>query len=519
MGILDPPAYRKPSGGIPRTDFDTATQSRITNSLQKNDLIFNVKDYGASTSSSDNTAAIQATINAADSAGGGIVWFPPGGVYRTGGLTTKSNVGFMGGGYDLTYSGRGSRISLINGANSSLFTVPWGTVNNWWRDLHLEGNNANQSNTSWGIYYAFNPSNSSPQVYQQAVVYRCAVKGFLTGGVYVGKWNEGVDVISSFIADNAGHGIQIETSDCQVSLCHILANGGDGVRLGNGACRVSDNPSIAGNKRGVVVVSGGSDTVEFSQGTYVGGHVISDNHVDINAQHGIYIQGQANMITGNWIGSNSTSADGSFANVYIDRYLSDGTTTATNNSVPTNTFSYKGGISTRPSYHILIANYGATTTYIDLVGNTYDISTNAVKNGVAVNDWQVLGTQNIGVISGNRFIAPTASSAGVTAPTVSAGAGAGTSPPAPTVSNANDVRGQLFCGSGTSPSAGAIVSLVFNKQYRAVPIVTITPGNSATATLTAYVTPTATGFTIYTVSIPNASQANGTYQWYYQVIG
>jgi hypothetical protein len=52
--------------------------------------VFNVKDFGAlGNSSHDDTAAIQAAITAAQSAGGGIVFFPKGGYRITSRLTIQ----------------------------------------------------------------------------------------------------------------------------------------------------------------------------------------------------------------------------------------------------------------------------------------------------------------------------------------------------------------------------------------------------------------------------------------------
>jgi polygalacturonase len=53
---------------------------------------FNIIDYGAiSDNSTINTLAIQSTIDAAASSGGGLVYFPPG-AFKTGGLNMSSNV-------------------------------------------------------------------------------------------------------------------------------------------------------------------------------------------------------------------------------------------------------------------------------------------------------------------------------------------------------------------------------------------------------------------------------------------
>lgn len=74
--------YVKPSGGIPSSDLTAAVQASLSksdNAVQKGDIVFNVKDYGAKgDGSTDDTAAIQAAIAAVQNASGGTVFFPQG---------------------------------------------------------------------------------------------------------------------------------------------------------------------------------------------------------------------------------------------------------------------------------------------------------------------------------------------------------------------------------------------------------------------------------------------------------
>ena len=68
--------------------------------------VINVKDYGATGDGvTDDTAAIQAAIDASEAAGGGIVYFPPGD-YRTTSVLTVDNVG-------VTLMGAGRQATII----------------------------------------------------------------------------------------------------------------------------------------------------------------------------------------------------------------------------------------------------------------------------------------------------------------------------------------------------------------------------------------------------------------------
>ncbi|MEH3055499.1 MAG: glycosyl hydrolase family 28-related protein [Patulibacter minatonensis] len=473
---------------------------------------YNVEDFGAvGDNSTNNTAAIQSAIDAADAAGGGVVFFPKG-TYKTGKLTCASNVYFAGVSYDIAYTARGSRLSLISGTNDDMFFVPWGVRNVCFDDLHLEGNYANQSGTSRGIAFAEDPANTGPQSYQQAHIRRCSVKGFLTAGIYVGKWNEGVDTVQSFVANNAGHGIWIETSDCQVSQNHILANGGDGVRLGNSSCVVSNNSSISGNLRGVAVVSGGAGA-SYSSGTAISQHQIIGNHLDFNLRQGVYVQGNHTSVVGNLIATNGAEANNTYANVEFAGQLTDSSWTI-GNVLSNNVFGpMRPGQTNKPSYHINVSPLsGANLVPIREANNTFDMS--GCFQSTPTNDWSFVQASAAGRLVGGHLVISHPGS-----PTVAAGAAAGTSPPSPAVTG-NDGRGQLFSGTGTSPATGVLATMTFNKPYRdAAPTVVLTPGNAATAALQAYVSTTTTGFSINLAAAAAASQSGSTYQWFYSVIG
>jgi hypothetical protein len=107
-------------------------------------------------------------------------------------------------------------------------------------------------------------------------------------------------------------------------------------------------------------------------------------------------------------------------------------------------------------------------------------------------------------------------------PTVAAGAGLGTSPPAPAISaDSNDERGTVTFGSGTTPPGGALVTVTFvqPRDPNRLPRVMLQESTLAAAGVDLAVTSvTSTGFTVSSnTRNVAASQAAGTYGFYYSV--
>lgn len=93
---------------------DALTPAAI-GAVAKSDLVFNVKDYGAvGNGATDDKAAIQAAINAANSAGGGTIYYPRATYALTTGLTSYSNV---------IHRGEPGTVLLATGTQTSMFTM------------------------------------------------------------------------------------------------------------------------------------------------------------------------------------------------------------------------------------------------------------------------------------------------------------------------------------------------------------------------------------------------------------
>lgn len=109
-------------------------------------LAYDVRTYGAvGDGATDDTAAIQAAIQAATSTGGGVVFYPPGTYLVSAELTIVSNVCHVG-------SGNASVIKAAPTLTTALFAVTvaaGGTLHDaTWEDLTLDGNS-----TSTGTIY------------------------------------------------------------------------------------------------------------------------------------------------------------------------------------------------------------------------------------------------------------------------------------------------------------------------------------------------------------------------------
>ena len=117
--------------------------------------VYNVLDYGAvGDGVTDDRAAVQSAHDAAEAAGGGVVFYPPG-TYLFATATTGSTA-LNWDGNDVYHEGCGAGVSIIklaDGADLHLFnidTVTRGGI----RGLEINGNRANQTTAGHGIRLA-----------------------------------------------------------------------------------------------------------------------------------------------------------------------------------------------------------------------------------------------------------------------------------------------------------------------------------------------------------------------------
>jgi hypothetical protein len=117
----------------------------------------NVKDYGAlGDAATDDSTAIQAAMDAANTAGGGIVFFPPGTYIINATVTIYSKVHIRGVGIEATILKlkNTTNVDILKGQNFATLTGTNGTggIYNWSvSDLTIDGNKANNATAGYGL--------------------------------------------------------------------------------------------------------------------------------------------------------------------------------------------------------------------------------------------------------------------------------------------------------------------------------------------------------------------------------
>jgi hypothetical protein len=208
---------------------------------------WNVKAHGAlGDGSTDDTTAIQAAMDAANTAGGGMVYFPPG-TYITTAITIYSQIKIVGAGPEL------SVVKMKASTNTQVFTstgfsgltggnTGGGIAGFEIRDLAVDGNKANNTTAGVGIRiygYDFRIDNVN-------------VRNCKGTGIYC-EWGSGTSAVtpdnfeSSFIGikshDNGGDGFDLRgPHDSMLVNCIAYLNAGNGFSCkGNGGAMVFSN--------------------------------------------------------------------------------------------------------------------------------------------------------------------------------------------------------------------------------------------------------------------------------------
>jgi len=280
-----------PDGTLKKADL-------IDNAVQPGDLTVSVKNYGAKgDGSTDDTAAIQAAIDAVHNAGGGEV-FVPAGTYIIApatGIQVKSSVMLRG-------AGKATIFKVATGANTTGNVVKsesWSDV--VLRDFCIDGNRAGQSSgTNYGIYVAASANSKVERVW---------VRDMTGVGIHIYN-SDGVTVTGCESQGNFYHGFEAEQArGCIFQSNRGTANNYHGLLISPGeqSGTGSVGNSFIGNtfdnnaQYGIASNAANGDISAWLNK----GNVISGNQVYANHQYGIQMYKQDNnIITGNFVYNN-----------------------------------------------------------------------------------------------------------------------------------------------------------------------------------------------------------------------
>lgn len=351
-----------------------------------NGLPFSVLDYGADpTGATDSTAAINAAIVAANSAGGGTVYFPAG-LYIIGTTThvvMLSNVSFVGDGWS-------SKIKLADNtpiiASISALTATART-NIGVRNLYFDGNRANQTN----LVGLFRFDNCTHIEVRNTMMVNCnnVCVYFVLGCSHV-SCNNNIMVDSNGTNIKVGH----ESSDVVISGNLLYDTGAftthyDGfimTRFGTTGQKnivISNNnmisPNGSGLELGIWLISGNNITVTGNT-IDVGGTAVSGVFIDAEAvMRDITVSG--NAIYGSTGALTAVRVIERSAGKNISRLTISGNT-------------IRGLVSTAIS---VVPTYVSTFSEVSITGN----SVNTTMDGAA--DKGILIASEGAVISGNTI--------------------------------------------------------------------------------------------------------------------
>ncbi|MBF7142928.1 MULTISPECIES: putative Ig domain-containing protein [Pseudomonas] len=416
-------------------------------------MIFNVKDFGAvGDGVTDDTAAMQAAIDAASAAGGGTVFVPSGTFIVSAGeepsdgcLMLKSNVHMEGEGAGLT------TVKVADGSNTKITGVIRSAYGEETHDfglsnLTIDGNRDNTTGKIDGWFNGYIPGKDGQDTnvtlsgveikdcsgygfdpHEQTVnmlIENCVSHGNGLDG-FVADYMIDTKYVNNVAYDNDRHGFNIVTSTHDFTMTGNVAygNGAGGIVVQRGSENIPSpyNVTIEG---GAVYDNGAEGVlVKLSSGVTVTGVDIHDN-----GSAGVRIYGSSDVtVTGNTLTNNGLKAP--VPEVIIQSYddtngVSGKFFPGSDNNVLNNTIT--GGANS--TYGVAERNEDGTdrnTIVGNDITNTTKGSTLAYGDGTYVGD--TLPTLTVEGTAGNDTLTGTARDelflAGAGKDTVSAGAG------------------------------------------------------------------------------------------------
>jgi hypothetical protein len=319
----------------------------VTLVQQRNPLVLNVKDYGATgNGTTDDTAAIQSVINRLPLTGGTV--FLPAGTYKlTASLTVPAT---MLTGFRMVGAGWGSVLQLANGVNDYAVKFLEGTsglVGGELSNLKINCNGTNQ--TGGGGIDANGASNCRFDFLWLHAPYSEGIhihNGTLPGGFGVQSFVMNCLFDAGNTVSGNGRGLSLDSTDQVIVMGNIFREMGgtsgsdaDCIRDNNGLAAVIGNIFTNNNS----ALQGGGGIKSYSNflriignqfESLAGGsivllgnkHIISGNQFlnigkgagAANSASGIYTNATEHIITGNYFNTDGSASNGTQSLIFLD---------------------------------------------------------------------------------------------------------------------------------------------------------------------------------------------------------
>ena len=225
--------------------------SPVTNLLEKGARTFNVKAFGAvGNGTANDTSAIQSAFDAANAAGGGVVFFPPG-IYYCDPVYAYDKV---------SAEGAGSGVSTIKRRPAtttnpdSVGNINWhGSSDSYFtgffiRSLAIDGNKANVTVNIGAGGDPYDVEGFSFKFCQQFTVDSCRASNAYSEGFDLDDCKDGT-IINSVMVDNGGSGVHcsIGTTNMRIVNNYATGNGTMNDRSGFDQYSAASNCVFIGN--------------------------------------------------------------------------------------------------------------------------------------------------------------------------------------------------------------------------------------------------------------------------------
>lgn len=486
----------------------SATYASVVQSTQKEIW---VTSYGAvGNGSTNDTVDFQAALTAATAANNGTVVRVPVGVY-------KVNASLLYGGNMSIIGDTGAIIQVISG---TALTTPVLCYSGWYNnstssgfpvyisDLAIDGNSATSGSGAHGLV----------GMNYWSAFERISISNVAGDGFRFSAYNRGGTHITNTCVEPKVRQIQVRNV------------GGDGIRVNDDGAVL--NSCTDGFLEDCIVQNATLNAINIDM---CPGWKVTGNHVYGSLLGGIQLNRcYATRVISNYVDGFASSGSGTFGSGLSMTCL-DGRAS----SCIANTIGFESSTSTGPNSGIVITGSGSNRTICEVAFNSVNGNSQSGSNGYVIqtnvsqqtHPWIVYfhdnDAQNVNhyiyndgyATGGDVQVAHHIASVQYVAPTAAPGANAGTSPPAPVLTNCSDADGKITFGTGSgTPAIGAQVVVTFNKPYATAPNVICQPINDATSALRWNVTSTTTTFTYNVGVAPGVSQSNTVYGFSYHVM-